>query len=129
MKSIKVLAAKGLVEVRPKLGIRLRPREEWNLMDPDLLDWQGEAGVDDLFVRNLCEVRLVVETAACELAALRGSEKDFAQIKNAYRQAESVAQAFDRYGSRIRASCCRNVEPRKFFQNLELRHGFVRAAD
>ena len=89
--SIKVLAAKGLVEVRPKLGIRLRPREEWNLMDPDLLDWQGEAGVDDLFVRNLCEVRLVVETAACELAALRGSEKDFAQIKNAYRQAESVA--------------------------------------
>jgi len=96
--SIKVLAAKGLVEVRPKLGIRLRPREEWNVMDPDLLDWQGEAGVDDLFGRNLCEVRLVVETAACELAALRGSEKDFAQIKNAYRQAESVAHDSLAYG-------------------------------
>src|SRR5262245_24324022 len=43
--SIKVLAAKGLLEVRPKVGIRIRPRDEWNLMDPDLLAWQGEAGV------------------------------------------------------------------------------------
>jgi DNA-binding FadR family transcriptional regulator len=96
--SIKVLAAKGLVEVRPKLGIRVKPREEWNLMDPDLLTWQGEAGVDDLFVRNLCEVRLIVETAACELAAVRGSEKDFARIQDVYRQAESVAHDSLAYG-------------------------------
>ena len=97
--SIKVLAAKGLMEVRPKIGIRIRPREEWNLMDPDLLAWRGEAGVvDDLFVRNLCEVRLIVETAACELAAIRGSEEDIAQIKEAYRRAESVAYDSLAYG-------------------------------
>jgi GntR family galactonate operon transcriptional repressor len=97
--SIKVLAAKGLMEVRPKIGIRIRPREEWNLMDPDLLAWRGEAGVvDDLFVRNLCEVRLIVETAACELSAIRGSEEDFAQIKEAYQRAESVAYDSLAYG-------------------------------
>jgi DNA-binding FadR family transcriptional regulator len=97
--SIKVLAAKGLVEVRPKLGIRILPREQWNLIDPDLLAWRSEAGVvDDLFVRNLCEVRLIVETAACELAAIRGSEDDIARIKEAYRQSKSVAHDSSAYG-------------------------------
>src|SRR5262245_31923096 len=55
--SVKVLAAKGLIELRPKTGIRVRPRDEWNLVDPDLLSWLVEAGVDEDFVRDLCEVR------------------------------------------------------------------------
>jgi DNA-binding FadR family transcriptional regulator len=97
--SIKVLAAKGMVEVRPKLGIRILPREEWNLMDPDLLAWRGEAGVvDDLFIRNLCEVRLIVETAACELAAIRGSEEQLSNVKESFRQAEAVANDNVAYG-------------------------------
>ena len=110
--SIKVLAAKGLMEVRPKVGIRIRPREEWKLTDPDLLAWRGEAGVvDDLFVRNLCEVRLIVETAACELAAIRGSEENFAQIKEAYRQAESVAYDSLAYGKQTSSFTIRYSAP------------------
>src|ERR1051326_6479027 len=50
--AIKVLAAKGLVEVRRKVGIRVKPRSEWHLLDPDLLLWHCEAGLTDLFVRN-----------------------------------------------------------------------------
>src|SRR5687767_6243756 len=53
--AVKVLAAKGLIEVRPKTGITVRPRDDWNLVDSDLLGWLCEAGVDDLFIRNLCE--------------------------------------------------------------------------
>src|SRR5437867_635932 len=64
--SVKVLAAKGLIEVRPKTGLRVRPRSDWNLVDPDLLGWLCEAGVDDEFVRNLCELRLIVEPPAAE---------------------------------------------------------------
>ena len=36
---IQVLAAKGLVESRPKAGTRVLPRERWNLLDPDVLAW------------------------------------------------------------------------------------------
>src|SRR5580704_6349711 len=54
--AVKVLAAKGLLELRPKTGIRVRPRNEWNLVDPHLLGWICEAGVDELFIRDLCEV-------------------------------------------------------------------------
>ena len=71
--AVKVLAAKGLIEVRPRTGIRVRPRNEWNLVDPDLLSWLCEAGVDDVFIRDLCEVRAIVEPAAAELAASRAS--------------------------------------------------------
>lgn len=73
--AVKVLAAKGLIELRPKTGMHVRPRSEWNLVDPDLLRWLCEAGVDELFVRDLCEVRMIVEPAAAELAAVR-AEKD-----------------------------------------------------
>ena len=42
--AIKVLAAKGLVESRQKLGMRVRPERAWNLLDPDVLAWQAASG-------------------------------------------------------------------------------------
>lgn len=82
--AVKVLAAKGLIEVRPKTGIRVRPRNEWNLVDPDLLGWLCEAGVDDVFVRDLCEVRAIVEPAAAELAAARASDREIEELLHWY---------------------------------------------
>jgi DNA-binding FadR family transcriptional regulator len=87
--SVKVLAAKKLVELRPKTGMLIRPRSEWNLVDPDLLGWLCEAGVDDRFVSDLCEVRLIVEPAAAELAALRGTQKEIDEILKWYQLIES----------------------------------------
>jgi DNA-binding FadR family transcriptional regulator len=34
--AIKVLAAKGLVVSRQKVGTRVLPRDQWNLFDPDV---------------------------------------------------------------------------------------------
>jgi GntR family transcriptional regulator, galactonate operon transcriptional repressor len=78
--AVKVLVAKGLIELRPKTGIRVRPRNEWNLVDPDLLGWLCEAGVDALFIRDLCEVRAIVEPAAAELAASRASGEEIKEL-------------------------------------------------
>src|SRR4051794_2586572 len=87
--AVKVLAAKGLIDVRPRTGIRARPRDEWNLVDPDLLGWLCEAGVDDLFVWDLCEVRAIVEPAAAELAAARASEAEVAELLRWYHLIEA----------------------------------------
>lgn len=76
--AIKVLEAKGMVEVRPKKGLRVRPRSEWNVIDPDILAWQSELATDERFIRNLIEVRRIIEPAAAELAALRASEAEIA---------------------------------------------------
>ena len=36
----KMLAAKGLVESRPKVGTRVRPAGDWNTLDADVLAWR-----------------------------------------------------------------------------------------
>src|SRR5256885_11128886 len=83
--AIKVLAAKGLVESRPKTGTRVRPRQSWNLLDPDVLAWQREGAPPAAFLRKLTEVRGVVEPAAAELAGERASRRELAAIEQAYR--------------------------------------------
>ena len=42
--AVKVLGGKGLVSPRPHVGTVIRPRDEWNMLDPDLLAWSMEAG-------------------------------------------------------------------------------------
>ena len=38
--AVKSLAAKGLVSIGPKVGTRVRPAEQWNWFDPDVVAWQ-----------------------------------------------------------------------------------------
>jgi GntR family transcriptional regulator, galactonate operon transcriptional repressor len=87
--AIKVLGAKGLVEARPRIGTRVRERNRWWLMDPDVLAWQSETGLDELFLRNLAEVRAVIEPAATRLAAMRATEEEIKYIEEAYEQMEA----------------------------------------
>jgi DNA-binding FadR family transcriptional regulator len=84
--SIKVLAAKGLLEVGPKTGTRVRPRKDWNLLDPQLVEWISENGIDERFFENLTELRSILEPKAAELAALRATESDLAEISAAWEE-------------------------------------------
>lgn len=69
--AVQVLAAKGLVASRPKTGTRVLPRSRWNLLDPDVLSWAFAGEPDRQFVRDLFELRSIVEPAAAALAAQR----------------------------------------------------------
>lgn len=88
--AIKVLAAKGLVESRPKTGTRVRPRQSWNLLDPDVLAWQREGAPPAPFLRKLTEVRRIVEPAAAELAAQRVTARELAGMEDAFRSMEAA---------------------------------------
>src|SRR5438105_11191947 len=81
--AIKVLAAKRLVESRPKTGTRVRPRKDWNLLDPDVLAWQVEAGADAEFLAQALEVRRMIEPAAGRLAAERATPAQIAALREA----------------------------------------------
>ena len=54
--SMKVLADKGMVEIKPRAGTRARPRSHWRLLDPDILAWQAESHPSAEFLRGLCEM-------------------------------------------------------------------------
>src|SRR5262249_27630318 len=81
--ALKVLAAKGLVDARPKRGTFVRPRADWSLLDPDVLRWRFGNRADRRFLGELAEVRLIVEPAAARLAAARRSTEDLAALDRA----------------------------------------------
>jgi DNA-binding FadR family transcriptional regulator len=81
--SLRMLAAKGLVESRPKAGTKVRARQDWNLLDPELLGWMFEGAPPLPFVRSLFQLRLIVEPAAAELAATNRSARHLSAMGHA----------------------------------------------
>ncbi len=71
--AIRILIAKGLIESRPKAGTHVLPRRRWNLLDPDMLAWTFAQRPDPAFVRDLFELRAIIEPEAAALAAARRS--------------------------------------------------------
>lgn len=81
--AVKVLSAKGLLESRPRTGVRVRPREDWDLLDPSVLSWHPDLTGDRLLMRSLIEARRVIEPPAAAMAAARASAADLARIEAA----------------------------------------------
>ncbi|WP_169379075.1 FadR/GntR family transcriptional regulator [Streptomyces sulphureus] len=69
--SLRVLEAKGLVSARPNVGTRVRPVSDWNLLDPDIIEWRAFGPQRDSQRRELCELRWAIEPLAARLAAGR----------------------------------------------------------
>ena len=84
--AIRILAAKGLVVSKPKIGTKVNAKSNWHILDPDVLEWAFETEPDFDMLNSLFELRDVVETAAAGYAALRRSD---AQLK-------TMQQALDR---------------------------------
>jgi DNA-binding FadR family transcriptional regulator len=81
--AVKALAAKGLVEPRPRIGTIVLPRQRWNLMDRAVVGWHGRAE-DTRFLHDLLELRLMVEPMAARFAAERASAAQVATLAAAY---------------------------------------------
>ncbi|WP_436531924.1 FadR/GntR family transcriptional regulator [Actinoplanes sp. HUAS TT8] len=82
--TLRVLAAKGMVDARPKRGTFVRPRSNWSLLDGDVLRWQfarshHQPGLFD----DLHELRGIVEPGAASLAAARATPDDLAALDTA----------------------------------------------
>src|ERR1700730_5698880 len=82
--AIRMLTGKGLVESRAKSGTRVRPPEDWNHLDPDVLRWLLETTDVDTYLAKLFQLRNAVEPAAAAMAATASSAKDRARLRAAY---------------------------------------------
>lgn len=81
--AIRMLAGKGLVSSAPRRGTVVRPPEDWSRLDADVLGWQIGAVPNAAFIRNLFELRRMVEPEAAALAASRANARDIATIERA----------------------------------------------
>lgn len=87
--AFKVLTAKGLLEARPKRGTTIKPRSNWNMLDPDVLSWCFSTGPTNRSVRDLYEFRAIIEPAAAGMAALRASDEQITTIEDAFAKMKS----------------------------------------
>ena len=66
---VKVLAGKGLLETRTSAGTRVRPRDSWNLLDPDVLHWRLNPDTSQHDLTMVANLRVALEPGAARLAA------------------------------------------------------------
>ncbi|WP_405537591.1 FadR/GntR family transcriptional regulator [Streptomyces sp. NBC_00075] len=78
--SLRVLEAKGLVSARPNVGTRVRPVSDWNLLDPDIIEWRAFGPQRDDQRRELSELRWTIEPLAARLAAGHGTDEEQVQL-------------------------------------------------
>ncbi|MBO1332247.1 FadR/GntR family transcriptional regulator [Streptomyces sp. VRA16 Mangrove soil] len=90
--ALKVLAGKGLVASRQKRGTFVRPRADWNVLDADVIRWRVEGGEARAVLRDLAEMRAIVEPAAVRRAAEWRTGRHLADLEAAL---ERMARAGD----------------------------------
>ncbi len=78
--AMKVLVGKGLLEVRRGIGTRVKPREEWGLLDDDVLAWQLSAPARSSTLLQLAETRQLFEPEAAAWAAERATRAEREEI-------------------------------------------------
>ena len=82
--ALRQVAAKGMLISRTRSGTRVAARENWTLLDPDVVRWFFESGTPpDWFITSIYELRGMVEPGAAALAAERRSESDLDAFRKA----------------------------------------------
>jgi GntR family galactonate operon transcriptional repressor len=82
--AMKCLAGKGLVEIKTRVGTRVRDRASWHHTDKDVMVWYYETGPSLEFMKAVKDLRLVLEPEASARAAVRGTPDEIARVGAAY---------------------------------------------
>lgn len=82
--AFRILGAKGMIRSRTSDGTRVQPRSEWRLLDPDVMDWRIKAGDTESLLRDLLNVRLILEPGVAYSATKNASDADRMRIRAAW---------------------------------------------
>ncbi|MDR5760586.1 FadR/GntR family transcriptional regulator [Caballeronia sp. LZ035] len=96
--TVKSLSAKGMLQVRRRHGTIVLPRAHWQLFDPDVITWRARAGaVDGDLIRDLMELRTIIEPNAAKLAAKRATPEDRRAVRRAFKAMERAVAGQGEY--------------------------------
>lgn len=93
--SIKVLNAKGLVTARPRKGTSVTPASNWNLFDPDILDWILRSNFSLPLLIEFTYVRIGIEPVAAWLAASHADEDANMRIREGFERMVAASKGDD----------------------------------
>lgn len=84
--AMQYLAAIGMVRSRTRAGTTILPRENWNYLDPLVLDATLKFGGDESFYTSLIDARQLLEPAAAAQAAANATARQLFQISKAFEE-------------------------------------------
>ncbi|MBB5573143.1 MULTISPECIES: FadR/GntR family transcriptional regulator [Rhizobium] len=84
--SLKILESKGLVRGKPRIGTTVCDKDDWNILDQDVLEWMGPYIVEFDILGCILEARRTIEPVAAEYAAERATAQEIADLEKAWRQ-------------------------------------------
>lgn len=93
----KVLASKGLVQSTPRVGTVALGRPSWDVLDPDVLGWMLDHGPMESLIRDVSEVRLIIEPAAARLAAQRRTTEEAERFGELVRALDMASDDQEQY--------------------------------
>ncbi len=82
--ALSMLLARDMLDVRPKVGTRVRPMHDWRMIDEDVVNWRFRAKPDPQFMRDVIEFRMLIEPRATAQAATRANAGEIAGIRDAF---------------------------------------------
>ncbi len=97
--ALSMLLARHMLDVRPKVGTRIRSMRDWRMIDEDVVNWRFRAKPDPLFMRDVIEFRMLIEPRAAAQAAARASVADVAAIREAFDLFKGLAPGDTGYAS------------------------------
>ncbi|MDJ0977301.1 MAG: FadR/GntR family transcriptional regulator [Erythrobacter sp.] len=80
---LRVLASKGLLVARARVGTIVQTPDHWQLMDNDILSWMESGPALEKLLKSLIETRLLIEPEAAAMAARRARATDLVAIESA----------------------------------------------
>jgi DNA-binding FadR family transcriptional regulator len=90
--AMKALIDRGIVKVTHGRGQTVRPAEDWNMLDAEVVQAFAQAGHGPDLHAELVEVRLLVEVPAAGLAAERARKAHIADLTDAHRRMAVTAE-------------------------------------
>ncbi|WP_312402946.1 FadR/GntR family transcriptional regulator [Rhizobium sp.] len=82
--AMQYLSALGMVRSRTRAGTTILPKENWNYLDPIVLEVMLSVGADEAFYSSLIDARQLLEPAAAAQAAANANARQLYQISKAF---------------------------------------------
>ncbi|WP_145501020.1 FadR/GntR family transcriptional regulator [Yersinia similis] len=94
--AVKILAAKGMLLPRPRIGTRVMPQTNWNYLDQELLTWWMTKENFDQVMQHFLILRTSLEPQACYLAATHANEKQRELLASLVAEMRALHSNFNR---------------------------------
>ena len=96
--AIKLLTSKGLLESKPKVGTRVKTRDNWNFLDSQLLDWVTDLADNEAIYYEFLALRNAIEPEASALAAENATTEQRILLSATFQEMDEIAANRDMVG-------------------------------